>query len=74
MTEALSGPEQKLVERAPVSWGRTTIGRLVDDVSGGTPSKSEPEFWDGDIPWVSPKDMKRPIIADSIDHVTEAAL
>jgi len=27
-------------------------------VSGGTPSKARPEYWDGDIPWVSAKDMK----------------
>lgn len=25
--------------------------------SGGTPSKSEPRFWEGDIPWITPKDM-----------------
>jgi type I restriction enzyme S subunit len=25
---------------------------------GGTPSKGSSEFWDGNIPWISPKDMK----------------
>ncbi|AKU91182.1 Type I restriction-modification system, specificity subunit S [Vulgatibacter incomptus] len=42
--------------------------------SGATPSKDEPSFWDGEIPWVSPKDMKVLRIADSEDHVSEAAL
>lgn len=74
MSDTLTGPEQKLLDRAPASWARTSIGRLIDDVSGGTPSKNDPEFWDGEIPWVSPKDMKRPVITDSIDHITEAAL
>jgi len=39
-----------------------------------TPSKDREEFWDGDVPWVSPKDMKVSVLHDSIDHVTEQAL
>jgi len=46
----------------------------VDVRSGATPSKDEPLFWDGNIPWVSPKDMKVLRIGDSEDHVSEAAL
>ena len=41
---------------------------------GGTPDKGKPEYWNGTIPWVSPKDMKRDAIGDSEDHITEAAL
>ncbi|MBF0182664.1 MAG: restriction endonuclease subunit S [Magnetococcales bacterium] len=26
-------------------------------LSGGTPSKSEPSYWNGSIPWMTPKDM-----------------
>ncbi len=33
-----------------------------------------PEFWRGEIPWVTPKDMKVERIADSLDHITEEAL
>ena len=39
-----------------------------------TPSKDKPEYWDGAVPWVSPKDMKVPVLSDSIDHVSEHAL
>ena len=42
--------------------------------SGGTPSKSHPEYFEGSIPWVSPKDMKSDVIIDSIDHITEDAI
>lgn len=59
---------------APASWRRTYLGHLVDVKGGGTPSKDEPGFWDGDIPWVSPKDMKVLRLSDSEDHVTEKAL
>jgi restriction endonuclease S subunit len=31
-------------------------------------------LWEGDIPWISPKDMKRIRISDAVDHVTARAL
>lgn len=43
-------------------------------LSGGTPRKGTPDFWNGKIPWVSPKDMKRSRLYDAIDRVTEKAL
>lgn len=33
------------------------LGDVVRVRHGGTPSKSNPSFWQGDIPWVSPKDF-----------------
>jgi type I restriction enzyme S subunit len=63
------------VSQFPPGWARATIGDLGAWSGGGTPSKSNPAFWtDGDIPWVSPKDMKVPHIADAEDHITEAAV
>jgi type I restriction enzyme S subunit len=41
---------------------------------GGTPSKSKPEYYIGNIPWVTPKDMKSDIISDAIDHINEEAV
>jgi len=41
-------------------------------ISGGTPSRNRPEFWNGSFPWVSPKDMKQPVIHDSEEHLTAA--
>ena len=35
------------------------IGDIVTVTGGGTPRMSEPSFFDGDIPWVTPKDMKQ---------------
>ncbi|GAA1537684.1 restriction endonuclease subunit S [Brevibacterium picturae] len=42
--------------------------------SGGTPSKQENGFWNGDIPWFSLKDLKHDRLTDSIDHVTERSI
>ena len=35
------------------------IGDFCTVVNGSTPRKSEPSFWDGDIPWVSPKTLSK---------------
>ncbi len=59
---------------APPSWQRTYLGHVVDVRSGATPSKDEPSYWLGEIPWVSPKDMKILRIQDSEDHISETAL
>jgi len=42
--------------------------------SGGTPSKKNEAFWGGDIPWVSPKDMKVELIDNSIDNESLTSL
>lgn len=55
-------------------WAIVALGDMGAVLGGATPSKARPDFWIGDIPWVSPKDMKRPEIADAEDHVSEAAL
>ena len=40
------------------AWTRAPLGDLVSIVGGGTPSRNESRFFGGDIPWVTPKDMK----------------
>lgn len=46
---------------------------LVDIRGGGTPSKSNPTYWEGPIPWITPKDMKIREIHDAIDHISKSA-
>ena len=58
----------------PAHWDVIALRFLVDIYGGATPDTGKPELWDGAIPWVSPKDMKRPEIADAEDHVSSAAL
>ncbi|MEA4162715.1 restriction endonuclease subunit S [Mycoplasma sp. 4404] len=33
------------------------LKNMVNIINGSTPSTSNPEFWDGDIKWITPKDM-----------------
>lgn len=48
------------MEHAPLprGWQREELGQLVSFASGGTPSTEKAEYWNGDIPWVTAKDMK----------------
>lgn len=59
-------------QNAP-EWEETSLGQIVDFESGGTPSKQNPRFWNGLIPWVSAKDMKLLFLDDTEDHITTAA-
>lgn len=58
----------------PAHWEVARMWRMSTATSGGTPAKEERAYWDGGIPWVSPKDMKRRFIDSSEDTVTERAI
>lgn len=75
-TRGLRGEPQKETEIGlmPESWSPRTILDLCEIWSGGTPRKSVTEYWKGDIPWVSGKDLKRPALDDAIDHVSAAGV
>jgi type I restriction enzyme S subunit len=55
-------------------WKSTTLEQLAVIQSGSTPAKVNPAFWNGLIPWVSAKDMKKLFLQDSADHISTAAV
>jgi type I restriction enzyme S subunit len=71
-TRGLRGEAQKETEigLVPESWKPRTVLELCEIWSGGTPRKSVAEYWNGDIPWVSGKDLKLPTLGDAIDHIS----
>jgi len=75
-TFGLRGEEQKETDIGfmPESWRPRTVLDLCEISSGGTPRKSVAEYWNGDIPWASGKDLKRPSLDDTIDHVSAIAV
>jgi type I restriction enzyme S subunit len=59
----------------PEGWVWVRLGQLGRWTGGGTPSKANAAFWaNGTIPWVSPKDMKVDVIADTEDFITPDAV
>ena len=55
-------------------WEVKRFDQLVSFQSGGTPSKANPAFWNGSVPWVSAKDMKQLFLDDAEDHISAAAV
>lgn len=58
----------------PDGWTRKGIAGWVAVLSGGTPSKSNATFWDGDIPWISPKVMTALHADEADEFVTPSAI
>jgi type I restriction enzyme S subunit len=63
----------RVFNRAQREYERHPLGDLVEIKGGGTPAKANPSYWDGAIPWITPKDMKRRELSDAIDHISEEA-
>lgn len=38
-------------------WQQVTLGDVAKVVGGGTPKTSVPEYWGGDIPWITPTEV-----------------
>lgn len=55
----------------PAHWSYKRLKFLVAVQGGGTPNTGSPEYWNGDIPWVSPKDMKYDFIDTTEDYLTQ---
>jgi len=59
----------------PNGWRRVALADLGEWYGGGTPSKSQPEFWTGgSVHWLSPKDMGAEVLHSTRDLITEAAI
>ena len=54
-------------------WEKRTLGSCAKFLSGGTPSKSRSDFWEGDLPWVSSGEMTELRLHDTVLHISEEA-
>ena len=59
----------------PEKWKWLTIGEIIEKIiGGGTPSKACEEYWNGDIPWASVKDLKGDVLSITKDRITQSGL
>ena len=72
MTKTLSIDEQPY--KIPDDWYWSTLGKVCTFIGGGTPSKRNSEYWNGNINWASVKDVKGDYLFDTIDKITEEGL
>lgn len=47
----------KWLGEIPAHWKTASLKYLFKIVSGSTPKSSEPDYWNGDLPWITPKDL-----------------
>jgi len=58
----------------PNGWEDYPLSEITKWSSGGTPSKSNKEYWNGDIPWISASSMRGHYYSDSDLKITELAV
>ena len=61
-------------EPLPIGWAETTLGEAFQWGSGGTPRRTNPEFYGGDIPWAIIGDLNDGLINDTQNNITDLGL
>lgn len=55
----------------PDGWKQCELGELAELRSGGTPSKENPRYWNGHIPWYTARDLKTFRLESAVHSITE---
>lgn len=55
-------------------WTDAPLGSVTTWLSGGTPNRGNPSYWNGTIPWISAASLKQTWIRDSEQRITEAGV
>ena len=55
-------------------WEEKTLGEVAIVKSGGTPSRSKKEFWEGDIPWYSSGELNKTFTNSPDRHINQLAI
>src|SRR5690606_14144463 len=61
----------------PEGWAVRALSDLINIIGGGTPNRSIAEYWNGDIPWYSIKDLPNAsdiFVIDTDERITELGL
>lgn len=67
----------KTNQKIPVGWSVKKLGEIGTFVSGGTPDTEKPEYWNGDIVWLTPSEitkLKTRFVSDSERKITKLGL
>jgi type I restriction enzyme S subunit len=65
---------QQVFSQKGDGWEDKRLDEICTFSSGGTPSKKNDDYWDGDIPWVSGRDMKKTQLSDTFLHISQCAV
>jgi type I restriction enzyme S subunit len=68
-------PSAAGMKNLPAGWFIKPLGEVVTRIiGGGTPSRDNPAYWKGNIPWLTVKDMRTTRPSDAIDHISKNAV
>jgi len=62
------------VNGVPEGWVRGSVADFYDTSSGGTPSRDNPNFFAGNVPWVKTQELLNGFITETDEMITEEAL
>lgn len=65
------GYKQTEIGVIPEDWDIRKIGDFTNAIAGGTPSTAHPEYWDGEILWMSSGELNKRRIYDVVGRITE---
>jgi len=60
--------------KIPASWQLTTLEEIADMTSGGTPSRTKKDYWNGSINWLKSGELKDTYIYEIEEKITEDGL
>ena len=55
-------------------WEEVRLGAVVDSFSGGTPSRTNPEYYEGNIPWIKSGEINQVHIVETEETITQLGL
>ena len=71
----MAGYKDSPLGKIPVEWEVVKLGKLLSKiVGGGTPSRDNPDYWNGEIPWATVKDLKDNVLDKVEEYITEKGL
>ena len=67
-------PDTTDLPALPEGWVWSSIGQCFHVAVGATPSRKEPSYWNGAMPWVSSGEVRFSRIIDTREKITDAGL
>lgn len=65
---------QDLLDAELNGWPNKPIGQVLKVTTGGTPSRNNATFWNGDLPWVKTGEVNYYVIESTEEHITAEGL
>ncbi|HAF2722895.1 TPA: 4'-phosphopantetheinyl transferase [Salmonella enterica] len=60
--------------KLPEGWVVTNLQNIANWGSGGTPSRSHDEYYNGNIPWIKTGDLGPKLITEASEYITDAGV